>query len=95
MKIPVLYTMKGCPFCKMIKEEFDKENVIYVERDIDDYPDEFDEFSKKTNSDYLPALMLLTVNDDDEETDVQFMVPEKDFNDIYEAVEKTKNYILD
>ena len=29
MKITVVYTMKGCPFCTMIKEELEKENLPF------------------------------------------------------------------
>ena len=43
MKIAVVYTMKGCPFCTMIKEELEKENLPFLERDIDYYSEEYDE----------------------------------------------------
>ena len=40
MKVTVVYTMQGCPFCGMIKEELDKENILYIERDIFEFQDE-------------------------------------------------------
>lgn len=95
MKIAVVYTMKGCPFCTMIKEELEKENLPFLERDIDDYSDEYDEFSKVTENDYVPALMLLTLDENDEASDVKLLAPDRDFEDVYEGVSMAKKYILD
>jgi glutaredoxin len=94
MKITVVYTMKGCPFCSMIKEELEKENVPFLERDIDEYHEEYDEFSKITENEYVPALMLLTLDDDENPSDVKLLAPDRDFQDIYEAVELAKGYVL-
>jgi len=78
----------------MIKEELDKENILYLERDIHDHEEEYDEFTKVTENDYVPALMLLTLDEEDNATNVQFLAPERDFQDIYEGVEKVKGYVL-
>jgi glutaredoxin len=94
MKIAVVYTMKGCPFCTMIKEELDKESLPYLERDIDDYSEEYDEFSKITENEYVPALMLLTLDEDENPSDVRLLAPDRDFQDIFEGVEMVKDYIL-
>jgi len=94
MKVTVVYTMKGCPFCVMIKEELEKENIPFLERDIDEYQEEYDEFSKVTENDYVPSLMLLTLDDKDNATNVELLAPERDFNDIYEGVKMVKRYLL-
>jgi glutaredoxin len=94
MKVAVVYTMKGCPFCSMIKEELEKENVSFLERDIYEYEEEYDEFSKVTENEYVPALMLLTLDDKDNPTNVKLLAPDRDFNDIYEGVEIVKQYLL-
>lgn len=94
MKIAVVYTMKGCPFCTMIKEELDKESLPYLERDIDDYSEEYDEFSKITENEYVPALMLLTLDEDENPSDVRLLAPDRDFQDIFEGVDMVKDYIL-
>ena len=86
--------MKGCPFCSMIKEELEKENIPFLERDIDEYQEEYDEFSKVTENDYVPSLMLLTLDDKDNATNVELLAPERDFNDIYEGVKMVKRYLL-
>jgi len=94
MKVTVVYTMKGCPFCVMIKEELEKENIPFLERDIDEYQEEYNEFSKITENDYVPSLMLLTLDDKDNATNVELLAPERDFNDIYEGVKMVKRYLL-
>jgi glutaredoxin len=95
MKVAIVYTMKGCPFCSMIKEELEKEYIPYIERDIQEYEEEYDEFSKVTENDYVPALMLLTLDENDDASDVKLLAPDRDFEDIHEGVSMAKKYILD
>jgi glutaredoxin len=92
MKKVILYTMKGCPWCQIMKDELKEARVKYVERDIDDHKDEYDILVEATSNDYLPALMLITINKG-ESSDVKLMVPDRDFKEISEAVEKVKNYL--
>jgi len=42
MKVSVVFTMKGCPHCTTIKEELNKQNIPFIERDIDEYQEEYD-----------------------------------------------------
>lgn len=95
MKVTIVYTMKGCPFCSMIKEELEKNDIFFIERDINEYEEEYNEFSSITENEFVPALMLLTLDDNDEANNVKLLAPERDFEDIYEGVEMVKNYILD
>ena len=92
MKKVILYTMKGCPWCQIMKDELKEARVKYVERDIDDHKDEYDILVEATSNDYLPALMLITINKG-ESSDVKLLVPDRDFQEISEAVEKVKNYL--
>jgi glutaredoxin len=92
MKKVILYTMKGCPWCQMMKDELKEARVKYIERDIDDHKDEYDILVEATSNDYLPALMLITINKG-ESSDVKLLVPDRDFQEISEAVEKVKNYL--
>jgi glutaredoxin len=95
MKVTVVYTMEGCPFCSMIKEELNKENITFIERDINEFEEEYDEFSSITENEYVPALMLLTLDENEEASNVKLLAPDRDFNDIYEGVELVKNYMLE
>ena len=72
-----------------------KNNIFFIERDINEYEEEYDEFSSITENEFVPALMLLTLDENDEANNVKLLAPERDFEDIYEGVEMVKNYILD
>ena len=39
-----------------------------------------------TQNEFIPAFMLLTINEKEEATDVTLLAPERDFQDINEAV---------
>jgi len=95
MKVTIVYTMKGCPFCSMIKEELEKNNIFFIERDINEYEEEYDEFSSITENEFVPALMLLTLDENDDASDVKLLAPDRDFEDIHEGVSMAKKYILD
>ena len=38
-KILILFTMEGCPYCEMMKEQLDAINADYVVRDINEHED--------------------------------------------------------
>jgi glutaredoxin len=93
MKVVVLFTMKGCPFCDMIKEEFKKEDILFLERDIEEYEEEYDSFVEVTENDFVPAMTLLTLDENEEATNVKLIAPDRDFDDIYQGVELVKQYL--
>jgi len=95
MKVTLVYTMKGCPYCVMIKEELKKNKIIFIERDIDEYEEEYNDFVEAVGNEYVPALMLLTLNETDEPKNITLLAPERDFNDINEGIDLVKNYLLD
>lgn len=95
MKIVVLYTMEGCPFCTMIKEELNKKNIYFLDRDIDEHEDEFNDFIVETGSDYVPSMILMTLDENQEPQNVKFLAPDRDYNDIHEGVALAEKYILD
>jgi len=94
MKIAVVYTMKGCPHCGHIKEELKKNKITFIERDIQEYEEEYDEFAKVVENEYVPALMLLTLDDSDNAHNVKLLAPDRDYQDIFEGVELVKDYLL-
>jgi glutaredoxin len=55
-KLLVVFTMKGCPFCEMMKEKLVSENINFFERDIDEHKDEYDVFVEITNNEYVHHL---------------------------------------
>ena len=40
-------------------------------------------------------MMLLTLDDNENASDVMLLAPDRDFQDIYEGVELVKEYLLD
>lgn len=94
MKVVVLYSMKGCPFCDMIKEEFKKNHIDYLERDIDVFKEEYDSFVELTENEYVPSMMMLTLDENEEAKNIKLIAPDRDFEDIFEGVEIVKDYLL-
>ena len=45
-KVAVLFTMKSCPFCVDLKEMLVKEGIDFVDRDINEYEEEYNLFIK-------------------------------------------------
>lgn len=89
-KILVLYTMKGCVFCTKIKKKLDEENIKFSELDIDDNHEEYELFKEITNNEFIPAFMIIDV----EKVESELFAPDRDFNDINEAVEIIKERII-
>lgn len=82
--------MKGCPHCKDFKELLVKEGIEFHDRDIDIHEDEYDIFSKVTDNDMIPALLII---EGDFEKHESFMyVPEKNYNELSEAVDIIKGH---
>lgn len=90
-KIAVVFTMKGCPHCMVLKEMLEESNISYVDRDIEEYEEEYDLFVEATGSDYVPAFMLIE-NVDAEKPDSSLYVPERDFNDVEEGLTIIKEF---
>lgn len=93
MKKVIVYTMKGCPWCLEMKNTLKESKIKYIERDIDKYKTEYDLFVEATGNDYVPSLMLLTIEEGDAQN-VKLMAPDRDYQDISEAVEKVKEYLI-
>ena len=43
-KILILFTMKGCPYCEIMKESLNENNIEYFVRDINQHKEEYDLF---------------------------------------------------
>ena len=82
--------MKGCPFCDQFKEMLVKEGIEFFDRDIDKFKDEYNTFSKITENDMIPALLIIEGNDEDYESFLY--APDKDYNELTEAVDIIKKH---
>lgn len=87
----VVYTMKGCPYCVMLKEELTNLNIPFIERDVDDESEEFDLFVEATGGyDFVPAFMI--VETDGSKHKSKFFVPERDFDEVTDGVKIIKEH---
>ena len=78
----VVYTMKGCPFCTDFKEMLVKENIEFFDRDIEEYEEEYNLFVKVTENEFVPAIMII----EEGTTDAKFYAPDRDFQELEEAI---------
>lgn len=84
-----LYTMYGCPYCSEVKELLDSEGIEYIERDCDEYEMQYEILKNNTDNEYVPAFEIR----DDKKFTKRFLVPERDFEELPDAVKKIKQYI--
>ena len=90
-KVAVVFTMKSCPFCQMLKEKLDKEGIEYVDRDIHEHEDEYNMFVDITGNDYVPAFML--IENPDTEPKTELFAPDRDFQNINEGFDIIKSFV--
>ena len=91
-KLVIVYTMNGCPFCEMMKEQLKESNIEFYERDIDEHKDEYDMFVEITENEYVPAFMI--VESSGETPNSLLFAPERDFNEISEGIDIIKKHLL-
>lgn len=84
--------MKGCPFCEDFKKMLDEAKIDYHDRDIDDHEEEYNTFSKITNNDMIPALLVI---EGDKNNHKSFLyAPERNYNELTEALEIVKKHLI-
>ena len=93
MKKVIVYTMEGCRHCDDMKKMLIESKIKFTSRDIDKYKKEYDLFVQATDSEFIPAFMLITLEEDNKTSNIQLMVPDEDFDDLDEALIKVKRYL--
>lgn len=91
-KTVIVYTMKGCPHCTDFKDMLVKEDIDFVDRDIDEYEEEYDIFTQLTENDFVPALLIIEENGD--KAIPHMYAPDRDYNELTEAVDIIKKHII-
>jgi len=84
--------MKGCPHCTDFKDMLVKEDIDFVDRDIDEYEEEYDIFTQLTENDFVPALLIIEENGD--KAIPHMYAPDRDYNELTEAVDIIKKHII-
>lgn len=84
--------MKGCPFCEDFKTMLEESKISYFDRDIDEYEEEYNIFSKITNNDMIPAILVI---EGDKTNHKSFLyAPERNYNELTEALEIVKKHLI-
>lgn len=91
-KTVIVYTMKGCPHCTDFKEMLVNEGIDFVDRDIDEHEDEYDIFTEITENDFVPALLIIDETSD--KAIPHMYVPDRDYNELTEAIDIIKKHIV-
>ena len=86
----VVYTMKGCPFCTDFKDMLTNEGIEFFDRDIDDYEEEYQLFTEVTDNDMIPAMLIIEGNEQEHKSFLY--APERDYNELSEAVSIIKEH---
>ena len=92
-KVLILFTMEGCPFCDIMKEQLNELDVDYVVRDINEYEEEYDMFVEVTKSEFVPAFMIIEQMETGEVSSKCF-VPDTNFDTLDEALEVIKKEVI-
>ena len=78
----VLFTSKGCGYCKQVKDALKKEKIEYVEKDISKYNRQWNELVQLTNLPVTPAAVYLGRN----------LFPGRDFPNAQHLISILKQY---
>ena len=78
-----IFSMKGCPHCDNLKNQLKESKIDFTEVDIDDNKELYDSFSKKVDSEFLPAVVIGKTA----------FLPDRSFNTIDEAVKQIKTHL--
>ena len=81
----IVFSMQGCPHCDNLKQQLKERKINFVEKDVDDVENEvlYESFSKKVDSDYLPAVII----------GKKAFLPDRSFKTIDQGVEIIQNYL--
>jgi len=92
-KVLVLFTMDGCPYCNIMKNNLNELNIQFIDMNIDENEEEYDMFKKITGNDFVPAFMIMIIEDDIPQQS-QCFAPDRDFEGIDEGIEIIKEIFI-
>ena len=91
VKIVILFTMEGCPYCVQMKDQLIESDIDFVERDINEHKDEYDMFVEITENEFVPAFMIVESPDTDDHKSYLY-APDRDYDEIEEGVAIIKEH---
>ena len=78
----IIYTNEQCPYCKSIKEDFEKDNIEFEEKLNSEWPNEWQEVVNLTG---IPTVPTIKYND-------EYFVPGRDFGNSQQLISMLKAY---
>ena len=66
------------------------EGIEFVDRDIDEFEEEYKIFSEITDNDLIPALLIIEGNEKKNKS--YLYTPDKDYDELTEAIEIIKSH---
>jgi len=92
MKELVVFTMKSCPFCQIMKDKLNEQQIQYIDMDIEEHDEEYKMFMELVEgNEFVPALMV--IDEDNTDQRITPMAPDRDYKTIEEGIEKVKNLL--
>jgi glutaredoxin len=79
--------MEGCPYCYDFKNMLKEEKIEFLDLDINKNEEEYSMFTQIVENDLVPAFMIV----DDQNNNTVFMAPDRDFQDLDEAINLIKH----
>jgi glutaredoxin len=79
----IVFSMEGCPHCDNLKEKLTEKEIKFTVKDVDENEVLYESFSKKVESEYLPAILI----------GKKAFIPERSFQTIEQAVEIIQTHL--
>jgi glutaredoxin len=77
--------MKSCPHCQEFKDMLKEANIEFIDRDIEEFEEEYDMFVEATGNDFVPAVMLVE-NPESERPNTGLYAPDRDYEDLEQGL---------
>jgi glutaredoxin len=87
----IVYTMKGCPHCIDFKKMLEENKIEYIDRDIDEFKEEYDIFSEVIKNDMIPALLI--IEDSNKNPKSYLYAPDRDYMELTEALDIIQKHV--
>ena len=79
----IVFSMEGCPHCDNLKNQLVEKNINFTEKDVDNHEILYESFSKKVDSEFLPAILI----------GKKAFIPDRSFKTIDQAVKIIENHL--
>ena len=60
MKQVVIFSMESCPFCTLMKDMLNENQIPFIDMDIDKHVEDYEMFKELVDgNDFVPAVMII------------------------------------